>query len=717
MGNKIKKVPIMMQMEALECGAASLGMILAYHKKWLPLETLRVDCGVSRDGSNAKNIAKAAIKYGLAVKAYRYTGNDLKEGKVTFPCIIHWNYSHFLVVKGIKGDKVHLADPARGAVTIPFKDFDAGFTGIVLTFEKTDKFEASGEQKSILEFAKKRLKNAKSSIILAVVVSLITALIGVISPIFDKVFYDRLILGDNTEWITPFLVIYALFTIFTLIINYVQDYTINLKIQGKFAISANAEYLWHVLRLPMQFFSQRQSGDLSSRQSENEQIAYTMINQLAPTALNFIMMIFYFFIMIQYSILLTVIGVASLVINMLVAQIISQKRINVSRVASRDAGKLNSVKIGAIEMIESIKASGAENGYFQKFSGLHASVNSQKIKLFKINQYLGNIPTLVNELTSTVILMTGAFLIIQGEFTVGSLIAFQGFLASFSLPVNSFISLSQDIQEMRVSMERIEDVFDYPADVLYDEVDTGEVYEKLTGNIEIKNITFGYSKLAEPLIENFSLSVKSGQKIALVGSSGCGKSTISKLLSGLYEPDSGEIKYDGKSIREIKHEVFVGSLAVVDQDIVLFNDSISDNLKMWDNTIEDFEIILAARDVKMHDKIVSREGGYNHMALENGKNFSGGERQRLEIARVLAQDPTIIILDEATSALDAKTEYEVVKSIKNRGITSIVVAHRLSTIRDADEIIVLDKGKIVERGTHQELYKNGGAYFELVSNE
>ena len=314
--------------------------------------------------------------------------------------------------------------------------------------------------------------------------------------------------------------------------------------------------------------------------------------------------------------------------------------------------------------------------------------------------------------------MVGVYLAMQGRFTVGMIMAFQGFLGSFISPATLLISAGQSLQEMRTEMERIEDVMRYPTDVPEDEpVSDNCEYDKLSGNIEMKNVTFGYSRLAEPLIENFNLSLKTGSRVAFVGPSGCGKSTLSKLISGLYKPWSGEILFDGKKISEIDRSVFTGSLAVVDQDIILFEDTIANNIKMWDNSIEDFEMIMAARDAQLHEDIMQREGGYQYKMTEGGKDFSGGQRQRMEIARVLAQDPTIIILDEATSALDAKTEYNVVNSIKDRGITCIVVAHRLSTIRDCDEIIVMDNGRVAERGTHDELMKKGGMYAELVTNE
>nr|MCR5101908.1 ATP-binding cassette domain-containing protein [Butyrivibrio sp.] len=371
-----------------------------------------------------------------------------------------------------------------------------------------------------------------------------------------------------------------------------------------------------------------------------------------------------------------------------------------------------------IEMIETIKVSGAENGFFGKWAGYQASVITQKMKYEKISSIIGMLPLCISTLTSVLVLMMGVYYVMDGRFTVGMLLAFQGFLNGFMNPAEKLISAGQSITEMRTDMERIEDVMNYPSALTQDkEISKDIVYTKLSGNLEMKNVSFGYTKLGDPLIENFNLSIKAGQRIAFVGPSGCGKSTISKLIAGLYEPWSGEILFDGKKINEIDRNVFTGSLAVVDQDIIMFEDSIAGNIKMWDNTVEDFEMIMAARDAQIHEDIMQREGGYNYKLSEGGRNFSGGQLQRMEIARVLAQDPTIVIMDEATSALDAKTEYDVVKSIKDRGITCIVVAHRLSTVRDCDEIIVLDRGKVIERGTHEELYQKGGLYTKLVTNE
>ena len=715
--NGAAKVPVVMQMEALECGAASLTMILAYYGKWIPLEQVRADCGVSSDGSNAKNVLKAARSYGLTAKGYRYEPEDLKKnGK--FPCIIHWNFNHFVVLDGFKGNKAYLNDPAKGSYSVPMETFDKSFTGICLMFEPSESFEPGGKPKSVLSFAKKRLKGAGAAIAFVVLTTVISSLIGIINPAFSRIFLDRLLTGENPEWFMTFLFAFAGMGAVQLIVQWIQT-VYSLKINGKLSVVGSTEYMWKVLRMPMEFFSQRMAGDIQQRQGMNASAAQSLVQTFAPLALNTVMMVFYLVVMIRYSFVLTLVGLASIVINIAVSRIISKKRINITRVSMRDSGKLAGATVAGIEMIETIKASGAENGFFEKWAGYQASVNTQQVRFERLNQYLGMIPTFVSSLANTAVLILGVYFTINGEFTVGMIMAFQGFLGSFTAPAQTLISAGQTLQEMRTQMERVEDVMEYPTDVNYDNdaVSEDEEYDKLTGNVELKNVTFGYSRLAEPLIRDFNLTLKTGGRVAFVGTSGCGKSTLSKLISGLYKPWSGEILFDGKPISDIDRNVFTGSLAVVDQDIILFEDTIANNIKMWDNSIEDFEMILAARDAQLHEDIMRRDGGDNYKITEGGKDFSGGQRQRMEIARVLAQDPTIIILDEATSALDAKTEYEVVKSIKDRGITCIVVAHRLSTIRDCDEIIVLDNGAVVERGTHEELYAKNGVYTQLVTNE
>ena len=711
------KVPVIMQMEALECGAACLTMVAAYYGLWIPLEQVRKDCGVSHDGSNAKNILKAARNYGFTAKGYRYEPARLKE-KGKFPCIIHWNFNHFVVLDGFKGNKVYINDPARGDVCISMEEFDESFTGICLMIEPSEDFAPGGAPKSIMSFAKERLKGTGAAFAMIIITTLISSLISIINPAFSRMFIDRLLTGQNPDWFYPFIIALVAAAVIQIAVCWIKASYL-LKVQGKFAVVADSSFMWHILRLPLEFFSQRMAGDIAGRQRINQGIASTFINTLAPMVLDTATLIFYLVVMLRYSPLLTAIGLVSMFINFFVSYYISQKRINVKRVQMRDSAKLCSATLSGIEMIETIKASGAENGFFQKWAGYQASVNNGEVKFKGIDYHIGIIPSLVSSLCNIVILGMGVLLTMQGEFTVGMILAFQGFMTSFSAPAQNLMNAGQTIQEMRTNMERVEDIMKYPTDVEYSSEDISDdvSYDKLAGNVELKNVTFGYSRLAEPLIKDFSLKLDAGKSVALVGGSGSGKSTVSKLISGLYEPWDGEILFDGKPLKSISHEVFTGSLAVVDQDIILFEDTIANNIKMWDNSIEDFEMIMAARDAQIHDVIMERDNGYQYKMLEGGVDFSGGQRQRLEIARVLAQDPTIVILDEATSALDARTEYNVVRSIKDRGITMIVVAHRLSTIRDCDEIIVLDKGQVVERGTHDELIKLGGKYTELVTSE
>lgn len=713
----VAKVPVVMQLEALECGAASLAMILAYYGKWIPLEQVRKDCGVSRDGSNAKNVIVAGRNYGLAAKAYRLEPKELQE-MGSFPCIIHWNFNHFVVLDGFKGGKAVINDPARGVVRVSMEEFDRAFTGICMIFEPGEEFVPSGEQKRVLEFAKKRLVGSGPAVAFVVLTTIITTLFGIINPVLSRVFLDRLLTGRNPDWVAPFMLILIGITAIQLLVAWIQA-IYSLRINGKMAVVGNSTYLWQVIRMPMEFFSQRMAGDIQGRMASNTDIAATLVNTVAPLAINSFMMVVYLVVMLRYSPLLSMVGIVTIIINLIVSRIIANKRTNIMRVQMRDSGKLAATTVSGIEMIETIKAAGAENGFFEKWAGYQASVNSAKVRVTKLAGYLGMIPDIVSSLANSTVVILGVLLVFSGDFTIGMIMAFQGFLNSFMGPATELVSAGQSIQEMRTEMERIEDVMEYPRDVeLTDDTDdSGLEYGKLSGKIELRNVTFGYSRLAPPLIENFSMTLHKGQRVAFVGGSGCGKSTLSKLISGLYKPWSGEILFDGKPISEINRNVFTGSLAVVDQDIILFEDTIANNIKMWDNSIEDFEMILAARDAQLHEVIMERAGGYDYRILEGGKDFSGGQRQRLEIARVLAADPSIIIMDEATSALDAKTEYEVVKAIKDRGITCIVVAHRLSTIRDCDEIIVLDKGKVVERGTHEQLYSNDSLYKELVTSE
>ena len=712
---KCVKVPVILQMEELECGAASLAMVLAYYKKWVPLEQVRTACGISRDGCNAWNILEAAKTYGLEGKGFRYNLKRLQE-KASFPCIVFWNMTHFIVLDGFKGNKVYINDPAQGKIRMPAEEFERGYSGICLTFEPGEAFVADGRKASTLEFLKKGMNGNTSTLALVMLTGALAMLAGCVIPVFTRVYTDEILPGNADSWYYGFIILFAGVILFQLAASVINLVYVTRAV-GKLSVTSNVSFMHHIFRMPMEFFSQRMAGDLAQRAVSNDAVAQTLVGQVAPLIMNMVLVVFYLFVMIEYSVPLTIIGLITIVLNLFLARIISNKRMEISRIQMRDQGKLQAVSASGIGMVETIKASGAEEGFLERWSGYHASMIKAKVRFDGINRFLGTLPSLVIQLSGIAIMIMAFYSIMTGHFTAGLFLAFQACMNAFTVPASQLISAGQSIQEMRSSIERISDVLDYPEDInANEEYDPEEMADarKLSGNIEINNVTFGYARLGEPVIKDFSLSVKAGQRIAFVGSSGCGKSTIAKLLTGLYKPWNGEILFDGKPISEIPKPIFYGSLAMVDQEVVLFRDTIANNIRMWDKSIEDYDMILAARDADIHSEIMAGKGGYQHELEENGHDLSGGQRQRIEIARVLAVDPSIIILDEATSALDARTEYDISRYIHDRGITNIIIAHRLSTIRDCDEIIVLDHGEVVQRGKHRELMQEEGLYRELI---
>ena len=723
MQKHVKNVPQVMQMEALECGAACLAMILAYYGRWVPLERVRADCGVSRDGSKATNILKAARAYGLSAKGRIYSTEGIMENGA-FPSILFWNFDHFVVLTGFaqNGKFAYVNDPARGQVKVPIDQFDDSFTGVVLEFGRTDAFEEGGDPPSTVAFLRERMKGLSSAIAFAMSTAAIVAVVGILSTALARVFLDRVLTGDEPGWLFPLTVAMLGLAIVSGIAS-IMNAVHMARVRGKVAVVSSSKFMEHLLRLPVSFYTQRRVGDLQQRQQANEQIASVLVGQLAPVVVNAIMLVLYLLVMLRYSVPLTLVGVGTAVLNALVSWAVSKRRVNVARSMTMDAGKLYASTVSGAEMIRTIKAAGAESGYFELWAGYQANVNEAEARLAYINEGLGSVPAALAELANVAVLILGVWLVVAEGFTPGGLLAFQGFMQAFMAPVMQIVRLGQSVQETRTQMERVEDVMRYPTDVPEspeeDEVDLTSTFgrEKLTGRIDLDGVTFGYSPLESALIDGFDLHVEPGQWVALVGSSGCGKSTLAKLISGLYQPWEGEIRFDDVPAAEIPREILRGSLAVVDQDIVTFDDTVSANIRLWDESIKDFEVILAARDAGVHELVAGREGGYSSRILPGGRNFSGGQLQRLEIARALAQGPSIVILDEATSALDAQTEEEVIRRIRDRGITCIVVAHRLSTIRDCDEIIVLDDGKVVERGAHDELLAAGGAYADLVRSD
>ncbi|MBQ7154319.1 MAG: ATP-binding cassette domain-containing protein [Synergistaceae bacterium] len=715
MSKTIVNVPVVMQLEALECGAASLAMVLAYYGLWIPLEQLRKECGVSRDGSNLKSIYAVAKKYKLNPKAFKCSAETLRD-KAECPCVLFWEFNHFVVLDGFRKDKVFLNDPARGKVTLTFAEFKKSYSGICMFFEPEPDFQKGGRPASILKFAVQRLTGTFPIFLMVTLTTLIASMAGILLPAFSRFFVDNILTAKTPQWTLGFFVLLGL-VILSQSASLIIKAVYMLRLQGKMAAVANASFLWHILRLPVEFFEQRMAGDIVNRQQSNQNITSTLINTFTPLLLDSAAMAFNLLIMINYSPILAFVGVLSVAANLILARVISEKRINITRVQTRDKANLQGATVSGIDMIETIKSAGAENGFFTRWAGFQANANNQAVKFAKLNQTLGQVPPLVSLLMSNLILFLGVRLIMRGEWTIGLVSAFNGYLSAFSNPAASLIKAGQQLQEMRTQMERVQDVFKYPLAEIHANSLPDEDLAKLSGLVEMRNVSFGYNKLDEPVLRNFSLKVEPGKSVAIVGPSGCGKSTAAKLLTGLYPAWEGEILFDGKPISQIHRSVFTGSVACVTQDVTLFADTVANNIRMWDKSIENFEVILAARDAMIHDDIVEREGDYSAMVSEGGRNFSGGQRQRIEVAGVLAQDPTILIMDEATSALDSKTEYQLMTSIAARGITRIIISHRLSIIRDCEEIIVMKDGAILDRGTHPELMKRCEYYAELITNE
>lgn len=716
-GNRVK-TPTVLQMEIAECGAASLGIIMGYFKKYVPLEELRVACGVSRDGSKASNVVKAARSYGMEARGYRSDIEDLLA--MEMPVIIHWDFQHFLVLEGFKGKRVFLNDPAQGPRTVTMEDLRRSFTGIVLKIKPTPSFTQSGYKPNLFRSLKKRMLGLQEYLLFIFILGLFLLIPGMIVPAFTRIFIDDLLLAGREEWLFPLLLAMLSTAGIQMILVWLRERYL-LEQETRLAIGASGKYMWHVLRLPSEFYSQRRAGDISYRVQSNNRLAMLISGDLATAFLDVLIAGFFLFLMFQYSPVLTALALFFAILNLLFLRYVARKRQDNSLRLAVEKGRLISLGMSGLQMIETLKAGGQETGFFAKWAGYHDGVKNVEQDLERSSQILMAVPQLLNSTAMALILILGGYLIIEGRLTIGMLVAFQGLLINFMAPVKKLVNLGSDLQELDADLKRLDDVEEHPLDpqCQREEVlDLSEQEAKLWGYVELKNITFGYSHLEEPLIKDFSLSLKPASRVAILGSSGSGKSTIARLLAGLYQPWSGEILFDGKKREDIPRPIMNNSLAVVDQNIHLLQGTIRENLTLWNETIPEISITQAARDAMIEESIAKKDGGYDARIAEGGRNFSGGERQRLEIARALAINPTILILDEATSALDPIVEKSIDNRIRRRGCTCIIVAHRLSTIRDCDEIIVLEKGSVVQRGTHEELMgQEDGPYKELLSNE
>ncbi|WP_406843960.1 NHLP family bacteriocin export ABC transporter peptidase/permease/ATPase subunit [Flavobacterium soyae] len=717
------KVPTVLQMESVECGAAALSIILGHFGKFVPLEKLRIACGVSRDGLKATNIIKAAKEFGLDAKGYAKSIEKLMQIKT--PAIIFWNFNHFLVLEGFTKKKVYLSDPAQGRYSVSHQEFDDAYTGVVLTFDPNESFEKGNEKKGLMGSLLSRVASSKLSITYIIIASLFLVIPGLIIPSFLTVFIDKYLVNNFSGFVMPLLLIMGGILIINSVLVYLQQYFL-LKLETKLALVTSSKFLWHVFHLPIAFFTQRYSGEVGNRVSLNDKVAKLLSGDLANAALNVIVVIFYAILMFSYDVTLTLIGIFMAALNIIILKCVATARKDGSRRLSNETGKLLGTTTSGISMIETLKASGRENDFFTNWIGYLAKVMNAQQELGWLTIRLNVLPSLITSLTNFLILGIGALRIMDGEMTLGALVAFTYLMNNFITPVNQLVTVGNTLHETESDMGRIDDVLNYEIDNQFREKESNKNSQsdhneipknKLIGYFEMKDVTFGYNTTMPALIENFNLKLKPGSRVALVGGSGSGKSTVAKIASGLYDPWKGEVLLDGKKRETIARNIITSSLAVVDQDVIVFNGTIKENISFWDSMISEKHIINSARDAAIHDVISARSDGYDSAVMEGGTNFSGGQRQRIEIARALSGNPTILVMDEATSALDPTTEKTVMDNIKKRGCTCLIVAHRLSTIIDCDEIIVMELGKIVERGSHQELLKQNGVYAHLIESK
>jgi NHLM bacteriocin system ABC transporter peptidase/ATP-binding protein len=712
--SKRERVPTVLQMEAVECGAASLCMILGYFGRIVPLEECRAECGVSRDGSKANNVLKAARKYGLDAKGFKYEIPDLY--KISYPAILFWNANHFLVLEGFRKGKAYLNDPAQGPRVVTMDELDASFSGVCLTFKKTPEFKPGGEKPSLAAALRRRLVGSELALAFVLLCGLFLVVPGLVIPTFSRIFVDEFLVAARASIVKPLLLGMGITVVLQAILTWLQQYYL-LRLETKLALNNSSGFFTHILRLPVGYFAQRFAGEIGSRVAINDKVAGVVSGKLATTAIDMFLIVFYGALMMRYDVWLTLSVVGVALFNVVAIRVVARIRIDASRRLMGDKGKLAGTAMSGLKMIETLKATGGETEFFSRWAGYQAKTLRAEQHLRQLSEMTAVVPTIVNTLVTASVLLLGGLKVMDGDLTVGLLVAYQGLTGSFTKPLNSFVNFGSTLQELEADLNRLDDVLRYPQDPMYKqkvEPDKGDRRLKLTGKIELKEVTFGYSPLEKPLIENFNLSIQPGQRIALVGGSGSGKSTAAKLISGLYRPWSGEVLFDDVPRDQLPRRLLSNSIGMVDQEIFLFGGSIKENITMWDGTIPAGRVTEAARDAAIAEVIETREGGYGGWVNEGGGNFSGGQRQRLEIARSMVGNPTILILDEATSALDPATEAIVDDALRRRGCTCIIIAHRLSTIRDCDEIVVLQRGKIVQRGTHDEMKDVDGPYADLI---
>ena len=711
---KFAKTDTVYQMEVSECGAASLSMVMGRYGVYVSPELLRVQTGVSRNGVNARNICDAASKNGFIANGYRRDIDKLLK-RTAMPCIVHWDFRHFVVLEGCRLGKMYINDPASGRRSMKREEFEKHYTGIVLEFIPTDNIIRGKKQRTLFNFAIERLHGQSKYLWILFALELCLILPGLLSPVFSRVFLDEvLIAGEKklVKWILLGLILTALYeAYFTLVKSKFAE-----RFKDKMTLQSSDSLLQHLFKLPLGFFEQRVAGDLVQRIQNNENVSRFLTGEVISLAVGLITSLIYMGIMLLYDVRLALVGVGFSLISLLIIVLTAKKTAEYTQLYGMDSGKLIGSIYSGMLVSSSIKAAGAENEYVSKILGYNAMVTESDQKLGKFQELVNVVPEAISSFNTLLVLILGSKLIIEGSFTPGMLIAFTGFLSSFSGPFSTIVNFSRGIQQLKNDMSRVDDLMQYEEDECYTPSKELVITEgKLKGEVELKDISFAYGGLDRPLVKGINLHIQPGQSVALVGSSGCGKSTIAKLITSLYKPWTGEILFDGVNADKISRNVLSDSLAVVTQNIVIFEGSVYENISAWNRNITREDAIRAAKDACIHDDIVMKAGTYDYHLTTNGSNISGGQRQRIEIAKALAGNPSILVLDEATSFLDTLTEKKIYDNIKSRNCTCVIVAQRISSIRDCDEIIVLKNGRIIERGKHMELMNQKGAYYELVS--
>ncbi|MET9359299.1 NHLP family bacteriocin export ABC transporter peptidase/permease/ATPase subunit [Streptomyces sp. NPDC006632] len=709
------RTPTVLQMEALECGAASLAMVLAHYGRHVPLEELRIACGVSRDGSRASNILKAARSYGLTAKGMQMEPAALAE--VRAPAILFWEFNHYVVYDGtgrrLGRRGVHINDPDKGRRFVASEDFDTSFTGVVLVLEPGPGFRRGGRRPGVLRALPARLRGTTGTMLASLLASLLLVAVGATLPALSRTYIDLFLIGHQSSLLGVLFAAMGTMVALTVVLTWLQQANL---LRGRIISStlSSARFFRHLLRLPVTFFAQRSPADLVQRLQSNDAVAETLARDLTAAAVDGIVVLLYAVLLWTYDPQLTVIGVAIALLNVVAMRVVVRLRATGTQKLRADSARLTNTSYTGLQLIETMKATGGENGFFRRWAGQHATTLDEQQRLGVPSAWLGVAAPALATLNSALILWIGGLRAVQGHLSIGLLVAFQALVTRFTAPVTRLNGVAGRVQDFAADVARLKDVENFPVDALHARPEPPASTRRLKGHVTLDDITFGYSPLDKPLLTGFSLTVGPGRQVALVGGSGSGKSTVSRLISGLYAPWEGTIRIDGRRLEDIPRGALAASVSFVDQDVFLFEGTVRDNIALWDPSIPDDAVVAALKDAALYEVVARRPGGIHSRVEQDGRNFSGGQRQRLEIARALVRTPSILVLDEVTSALDAETEHVIIDNLRRRGCACVVIAHRLSTVRDSDEIVVLDHGSVVERGRHEELVAAGGPYAELV---